>query len=256
MLKATSTSIETTWKKWQENRDPEAGNDLVRQYQSLVDYHVQRIAAHLPKNVSKQDIKSLGLMGLVDALEKFDFDRDLKFDTYASFRVRGAILDGLRKEDWLPRSIRDKAKQIETVTEEMEQQLNRTPTSEEVAKKVNMTPEEVEMVVKDSLFSNIMSIEDKGHYGDENKEGIGYTVPDQKELSPDQAIIKQENVKELAEAVKNLNEKEQLVVSLFYEQDLTLTEIGEILHLSTSRISQIHSRAIFKLKNELENSIR
>lgn len=139
----TRTDEQKYWEKWINSRDTEAGDMLVKKYMPLVSYHVQRISVGLPRNVSREDIKSLGLMGLLDALQKFDPSRDLKFDTYASFRVRGAILDGLRKEDWLPRSTRDRAKKIEAKTVEMEQSLLRHVTADEVAASLEMTPEEV-----------------------------------------------------------------------------------------------------------------
>jgi RNA polymerase sigma factor FliA len=244
----------TLWKKWQKEKDQDAGNELVKYYMPLVHYQVNRISAHLPKSVSKQEITSLAFMGLVDALEKFDMDRDLKFDTYASFRIRGAIIDGLRKEDWLPRSVRDKAKRIENATSVLEQKLNRKPTTEEIAKEVGMSLVEVEEVLKDYLFANILSIEEKVNDEDEsNKEGIGYVLADEHARLPENELIQKEKIKELIEAIKKLNEKEQLVISLFYDKELTLTEIGEVLGLSTSRISQIHSKAIIKLRDIISN---
>jgi RNA polymerase sigma factor FliA len=246
--------FQALWKKWQKNRDQQAGNELVSHYMPLVEYHVRRVVSHLPKSVSKQEVTSLGLMGLVDALEKFNSDRDLKFDTYASFRIRGAIIDGLRKEDWLPRSVREKAKQIEKATLTLEQNLNRKPSSKEIAKELDITEHEVDEVIKDSLFANMLSIDEKvDDESDSNSEGIGFTLPDKQVVLPEQQLVQKEKVEELAVAITKLNEKEQLVISLFYHQELTLTEIGDVLGLTTSRISQIHSRAIVKLKDILSN---
>ncbi|KGX88613.1 FliA/WhiG family RNA polymerase sigma factor [Pontibacillus marinus] len=242
------------WEKWEQERDSETANELVRNYMHLVHYHVHRISAHLPQNVNKEDIKSLGLIGLYDAIEKFDLSRDLKFDTYASFRIRGAIIDGLRKEDWLPRSVRDKSKKIETTAEMLEQRLQRAPTSEEIANEIDSTEQEVEQVMKDTLFANVLSMEEKPKdTKSEHKEGIGYSIPDNSSKNPDFQMMKGEDYKELAEGIKQLNEKEQLVISLFYNEELTLTEIGQVLELTTSRISQIHARALFKLRKILEN---
>ncbi|WP_101843906.1 FliA/WhiG family RNA polymerase sigma factor [Halobacillus sp. Marseille-P3879] len=240
------------WEKWVNDGNSDAVNELVQVYDYLVSFHVQRISAHLPKSVCKDDVRSLGLLGLYDALRKFDVNRDLKFDTYASFRIRGSIIDGLRKEDWLPRSVRDKSKKVEAAAEELEQHYKRPPTSGEVAEKTSMSKREVEEVMKDTLFANVLSMEEKPKEGkEEHKEGIGYSIPDQGALSPTERIIQKENYQELAEQIKNLNEKEQLVVSLFYTKELTLTEIGEIMELTTSRISQIHARALFKLRHSL-----
>ncbi|GGF10846.1 RNA polymerase sigma-D factor [Halobacillus andaensis] len=255
-MRSSMSTEKELWEQWVNEGSSEAANELVHAYDYLVSFHVQRISAHLPKSVSKEDVRSLGLLGLYDALRKFDISRDLKFDTYASFRIRGSIIDGLRKEDWLPRSVRDKSKKIESAAEELEQYYKRPPTSEEIAQKTGMTRLEVEEVTKDSLFANVLSMEDKPKEGkEEHKEGIGYTIPDQAALSPADQIVQKENYQELAKQIEQLNEKEQLVVSLFYTKELTLTEIGEILELTTSRISQIHAKAIFKLRHSLEDIV-
>jgi RNA polymerase sigma factor for flagellar operon FliA len=244
--------VESFWNSWICNKDNKSANQLVEHYLYLVDYHAQRIAIHLPKNVSKDDIRSLGLYGLYDALQKFDITRDLKFDTYASFRIRGAIIDGLRKEDWLPRSTRDKAKKIERAIQELEQQNYREPTAKEVAKHLGVQAHEVESIIKDSLFANLLSIEEKpSKYQDDLNEGIGYNLPDDMQMSPEDSVVTEENYQELAESITKLNKNEQLVISLFYHEELTFTEIGHVLSLTTSRISQIHKQAIFKLRKVL-----
>lgn len=238
------------WQRWINTKDPQAGDSLIRLYMPLVSYHVQRISVGLPKNVNREDVKSYGLMGLYDALEKFDLSRDLKFDTYASFRIRGAIIDGLRKEDWLPRSLREKNKKIEAAIERLEQKYMRNVTVEEIAAEVGMTEEEVNNVITEGFFANILSI-DENNKDSEEKEGISYSIRDKNTLTPEEHTVKEELYKELAKTIGELNEKEQLVVSLFYKEELTLTEIGQVLGLSTSRISQIHSKALFKLRSSL-----
>jgi RNA polymerase sigma factor for flagellar operon FliA len=241
----------TYWAKWVDSRDAQAGNFLVKRYMPLVSYHVQRISVNLPKSVSRDDIRSLGMMGLYDALEKFDPKRDLKFDTYASFRIRGAILDGLRKEDWLPRSTREKAKKIEAAIERLEQRLMRNATAAEVAGEVQMGEEEVYSVMNEHFYANVLSIDEQP--GDsEDKEGGSFAIKDDKAVIPEEKVLKNEILEEMAERISQLNEKEQLVISLFYKEELTLTEIGEVMGLSTSRISQIHTKAIFKLRQSLE----
>lgn len=240
------------WDDWITKKSGEAANELISNYMYLVNYHTERISSHLPSNVSKDDIKSFGLLGLYDALKKFDIRRDLKFDTYASFRVKGSIIDGLRKEDWLPRSIREKAKKIEHASENFEQKNQRKATANEIAATTGMTIEEVETTIRDSLFGNILSIEEKSkRNSNEMKEGIGYSIPDDSAILPDRNILQNEIMEELMEGIKTLNEKEQLVISLFYNEELTFTEIGEIIGLTTSRISQIHKKAIFKLRKTL-----
>ncbi|WP_188206499.1 FliA/WhiG family RNA polymerase sigma factor [Alkalibacillus aidingensis] len=251
-MKVATTSLSTLWNKWQSQKDQEAGNLLVEHYMPLVDYQVNRIHTHLPSNVDKQDVRSLAFMGLVDALEKFDTKRDLKFDTYASFRIKGAIIDGLRKEDWLPRSVRDKSKEIDKAYEALEQSLQREPSIQEIAEKVGLAQDEVSEVIKDTLFANVLSIEEKTNdHHDDHRESLSHTIPDQDQLQPDEQFELNENIDELVNKIKNLNENEQLVISLFYKEELTLTEIGEVLGLSTSRVSQIHSKSIAKLQKLL-----
>ncbi|HHW38905.1 MAG TPA: FliA/WhiG family RNA polymerase sigma factor [Bacillales bacterium] len=238
------------WQKWINTRDPQAGDSLIRLYMPLVSYHVQRISVGLPRNVNREDVKSYGLMGLYDALEKFDLSRDLKFDTYASFRIRGAILDGLRKEDWLPRSLREKNKKIEASIERLEQRFMRTVTVEEIAAEVELTEEEVNNVITEGFFAAILSMDESNKDSDE-KEGLSFSIRDKNSLTPEEHAVKEELYDDLANAISALNDKEQLVISLFYHEELTLTEIGQVLGLSTSRISQIHSKALFKLRSSL-----
>lgn len=250
MTKIAENEDQIYWDKWTKEKDPQAADVLVRKYMPLVSYHVQRIAVTLPKSVNKDDLMSLGLFGLFDALKKFDLSRDLKFDTYASFRVRGAILDGLRKEDMLPRSMREKAKKIEAVIGKLEQKLMRHVTAADIATELEMSVEDVHSIVSESFFANVLSINE--HLQDEDdKDSMQIALKDEKTKTPEEQVLKQELYFQLKEALTQLNEKEQLVMSLFYHDELTLTEIGHVMGLSTSRISQIHSKAIFKLKMNL-----
>lgn len=251
MTTSSALNLTSMWKKWQEHHDVEAADELIKEYMPIVDYHVSRMAAGLPSSVSKDDLKSHGLMGLYDALTKFDVSRDLKFDTYASFRVKGAILDGLRKEDWLPRSMREKAKKIEATAEQLEQQYQRNVSAEEVAQALEMDEKEVLTIQQESLVSNLLSMDEEAKDGN-NDERLSYTIEDKNVPSPEQTYIKEEWLDEMVDEIKELNEKEQYVLSLFYQDELTLTEIGLVLNLSTSRISQIHSRALFKLRHVMQ----
>jgi len=216
----------------------------------LVHYHVQRIAIGLPKNVNRDDLISLGLVGLYDALEKFDYERELKFDTYASFRIRGAILDGLRKEDWLSRSAREKAKKIEAASERLEQKHLRTVTPKEIAAELGLSEEEVIQTMNEGFFANVLSVEEQPKDLEE-QENQSFSLKDEKMLTPEEDVLREELYRELLSGIEQLNEKEQLVLSLFYKEELTFTEIGQVLSLSTSRISQIHSKALFKMRNIL-----
>lgn len=251
MSDATVFDEEKLWQKWIHEKDSESADALIRLYMPLVQYHVSRIFSSLPRNVNKDDLMSHGLLGLYDALEKFDPERDLKFDTYASFRIRGAILDGLRKEDWLPRSMREKAKKIDAAIEKLEQKLGRYVTSAEVASELNLPEEEVMQIMSESFFANMLSIDEKTNDSD-REETFKSTIEDKNSPTPEEQILKDSVREELENVIKSLNEKEQLVISLFYFEELTLTEIGQVLDLSTSRISQIHSKAIFRLQQVLK----
>jgi len=192
---------------------------------------------------------SLGLQGLFDALTKFDTSRDLKFETYASFRIRGTIIDGLRKEDWLSRSSRDRSKKLKNEIEKLEQQIMRHATPEEVAEHLGVTVDEVYQTMHEQYFSNVLSIDERIQDNDEES-NQSFILKDDAD-TPEQKVIMDELVGDLATKIKKLNKNEQLVLNLFYTEELTLTEIGVILSLSTSRISQIHSRALFKLRELL-----
>ncbi|MCY7715263.1 MULTISPECIES: FliA/WhiG family RNA polymerase sigma factor [Bacillus] len=243
------------WARWKEWRDPAAGDDLMRRYMPLVTYHVGRISIGLPKSVHKEDLISLGMLGLYDALEKFDPGRDLKFDTYASFRIRGAIIDGLRKEDWLPRTSREKTKKVEAAIEKLEQRYLRNVTPTEVAEELGMSEQDVVTTMNEGFFANLLSIDEKLH-DQEDGENVQVMIRDEKTVTPEEKMLKDELIEQLAEKMTELSEKEKLVISLFYKEELTLTEIGQVLNLSTSRISQIHSKALFKLKHLLDKAIQ
>ncbi|MRX70618.1 FliA/WhiG family RNA polymerase sigma factor [Bacillus lacus] len=242
------------WEKWTATRDSEAGDYLIQRYMPLVSYHVQRISIGLPKSVIKDELMSLGMYGLYDALKKFDPGRDLKFDTYASFRIRGTIIDGLRKEDWLPRSSREKAKKIDAAIEKLEQKHLRNVTPREIAAELRMSEEDVVCIVNEGFFANVLSIDDQLLDHDES-DHPGMMIKDEKAVTPEDKLLKDELLMQLSEVIEELSEKEQLVISLFYKEELTLTEIGQVMELSTSRISQIHSKALFKLRRILEKAV-
>jgi RNA polymerase sigma factor FliA len=242
------------WYLWRTTKDPDAADALIRYYEPIVQYHVNRIRVNLPKHIHVDDLFSNGYMGLYDALQKFDAKRDLKFDTYASFRVRGAILDGLRKEDRMPRSLREKSKRVEATIEQLEQEQMRSITLDEVAEALDMLPEEVGRVLNEGFLSTILSLDDEAHRNDQS-DPVRNQVREKKQAEPEFSLLKKESIAMLVDHLLNLNEKEQLVISLFYYEELTLTEIGQVMGISTSRVSQIHSKALFKLKKGLSEPI-
>lgn len=247
-----SSQINMLWQKWQEENSQALANQLIEHYQYLVHYHVDRVAHYIPASFDKKDLFSLGLMGLFDALHKFEPKRNLKFDTYATIRIHGSIMDGLRKEDWLPRRLREKSKQVEKTESILEQRLGYKPMPEEIAKHLNWTTEEVETIIADTLYANLLSTdapvqEEEG----QQPSHAGDLVKDEGTPAPIEEVLRKEKQAELVEALKQLNEREQLVISLHYMEELTLTEIGQVMEVTTSRVSQIHKRAMIKLKDLL-----
>lgn len=246
-LKWTEEDLDN-WRQWKHEKDREAGNYLVYKYEALVDYVVHRMSISLPQNVDKDDLKSLGYNGLLDAFEKFELERGLQFETYASWRIKGAIIDGLRQIDWLPRSIREKSKKIEEALSTLEQEKLRTVSDKEISDYLNIPVDEIQQVLVSASLSTMLSI-DEPVYDDEDQQIGRYNMIQNDDVdSPDSHIEKQHIKETLAQAIEKLSEKEQLVISLFYFEEMNLTEIAEILSLSTSRISQIHSKAMLKLK--------
>ncbi len=242
------------WQRWFNEEDEEAVNELLVLYQPLVHYHVQRISVGLPKKIDDSELHSHGMMGLYDALLKFDTSRDLQFDTYASFRVKGAILDGLRKEDWMPRTMRERSKQIESAFSRLEQACMRSVTTEEVAEELGLPLNDVLDTIAGDMRAHILSIDEAFHDDDQN-ESFAHVIEDQDQKRPDDNVIEQEIYQDIGQMIQSLNRNEQLVVSLFYNEELTLTEIGRVLDLSTSRISQIHSKALLKLKELMTHEL-
>lgn len=250
MANALTDDEKLLWQKWSDARDQEAGNTLIHKYLPLVHFHVQRISVGLPKNVGKDDLISLGMIGLFDAVERFDPNRDLKFDTYASFRIRGAIIDGLRKEDWLPRSTRERAKKVEAASEILMQKYGRQATPAEIAAALETSEDEVYKTMTEYFYASVLSIDDTSYDSEQMDNPI--FIKDENRPTPEEHLTMEERIVELAKGIEELSEKEQMVISLFYQEELTLTEIGQVMKLSTSRISQIHAKALYKLKEYLQ----
>jgi RNA polymerase sigma factor for flagellar operon FliA len=236
------------WKKWKEEKDQEAGNAIVSKYLPLVDYVVHRLSISLPQTVQKDDLRSFGFNGLLDAIEKFDLDRGLQFETYASWRIKGAIIDGLRQNDWIPRSVRDKVRKIEEAYSILEQEKLRSITDQEVSQYLGMSEEEVNRVIVDASISTIASIDEPIYDEEDHQIGRYNMIKNVNAESPDDHIHQQFVKDTLAVVIDRLPEKEKVVVSLVYFEEMNLTEIAEILSLSTSRISQLHSKALVRLK--------
>ncbi|WP_270180444.1 FliA/WhiG family RNA polymerase sigma factor [Alkalihalobacillus sp. CinArs1] len=239
------------WKAWKNERNEAAGNYLVSFYRPLVDYAVKRYMAALPSSVHHDDISSFAYNGLLDAIDKFELERDLKFETYANWRIKGAIIDGLRQNDWVPRSVRDKARKIEEAYALLEQENQKSCTDEQVAKHLGMSVVEVQQTIQDASLSIMISV-DEPVYEEDQQQIERYNVIENERADSPEKHIHEHFIKEiLTETIDRLPEKEKLVISLVYFEELTLTEIAKILKLSTSRVSQLHSKALLRMKGSL-----
>lgn len=237
------------WKLWREEGSLEAKQALIETYLPLVDYVSNRLSIGLPKNVSKEDLASYGIMGLIDAIEKFDYQRGLQFETYGSWRIRGAMIDALRQGDWVPRSVREKAKKIEDAYQKLEQLYLRSVTDAEISEYLQVSEAEFHQMVQDIAVTTVCSIDDP--IREEDSETRLSLLIDEKAKNPESKINEFFLKETLAKAIERLTEKERTVVSLFYFEELSLSEIAEVMNLSPSRISQLHSKAILRLRGSL-----
>lgn len=250
--KSSSSVIDILWEQWKVHGDPEAKKKLIEHYLHIVDYVSSRLAVGLPKNVSKDDLVSNGVMGLIDAIEKFDHKRGLQFQTYASWRVRGAILDSLRQSDWVPRSVREKAKKIEDAYQQLEQKHLRSVNDHEISEYLNVSEQEFQTMLQDVAVMSLYSLEDP--IREEESETRMSVLVDDKAKNPDRKVNEFYLRETLAGGLEKLTVKERTVVSLLYYEDLSLGEIAEVMSLSPSRISQLHSKAILRLRGTLEKN--
>lgn len=237
------------WRKWKTEKDIEAKKQLIEQYLPLVDYVKSRMAIGLPKTVSKDDLYSNGVMGLIDAIEKFDYERGLQFETYASWRIRGSIIDGLRQGDWVPRSVRDKAKRIEEAYQLLEQKYLRSVSDAEISAYLNVSENDYNVMLQEIAVTTICSLEDP--IREEESETRLSLLVDEKAKNPDYKVHEFYLKESLMKGIERLTPKERTVVSLFYYEELSLSEIAEVMSLSPSRISQLHSKAILRLRGAL-----
>jgi RNA polymerase sigma factor FliA len=240
------------WKNFVKTNDQKIRDYFVIKYAPLVKYVAGKISMSMPQNVEFEDLIAYGIFGLIDAINKFDPSRGIKFKTYAMTRVRGAIFDELRSIDWVPRSIRQKAKQIELVISELENKLGRTVEDEEIAKEMGVTGEEFQILLNKLTGASILSLNDIWYLGDDSDElSIIETLEAPENMNPDILIEKEEIRDHIVDAIKKLPDKEKKVIVLYYYEDLTLKEIGAVLDVTESRVSQLHTKAIMRLRGRL-----
>ncbi len=226
-------------------------DEIIIEYAPLVKYIAQKIASRLPSNIELDDLISCGVIGLMDAIEKFDPSRDNKFKTYAEFRIRGAILDELRAQDWVPRSIREKAKVIEKAYSKLEANLGRPASDEEMCAELKMTQDEFYDLLNKAKSISLLNIDDSASFNKGDKKLISEIVEDHRALNPYIAVAQKDSREKIKEGIMTLPEKQRLVLSLYYYEDLNLKEIGQVLDVTESRVSQLHTQAILKLKTKL-----
>jgi RNA polymerase sigma factor for flagellar operon FliA len=249
--------VNELWRTFRRTGDQALRDRLILMYAPIVKYVAGRLGSGLPAHVDEGDLVSYGLLGLISAIERYDPDRDVKFETYAIARIKGSILDELRALDWVPRSVRSRARQIERAMAELEAKLGHAPSDEELAKKVGISVEELEDSLTDISRSSIAALDElwtiSGSGGDQV--ALIDTIEDTQGPEPQSAFAQTELREMVADAITSLPEREKLVITLYYYEDLTLREIGEVLGVTESRVSQLHTKAILRLKARLSGSV-
>jgi RNA polymerase sigma factor for flagellar operon FliA len=245
---------EELWIQYRKKRDPKIREAFIKQYAPLVKYVAGKVAVGMPHNVEFDDLVGFGVFGLLDAIDKFDPDKNVKFKTYAVTRIRGAIFDELRSIDWVPRSVRQKTREVEEAIGTLEAQLGRTATDQEIAGAMGMDEAEYLKTIMKISVTSILSLDDMWFSGDENdKVSIGDNIESPSSLNPDVVVEKDEIRRVIVEAINDLPEKEKKILVLYYYEDLTLKEIGQVLEVTESRVSQLHTKAILRLRSKLTN---
>ncbi|HZA90864.1 MAG TPA: RNA polymerase sigma factor WhiG [Solirubrobacterales bacterium] len=244
------------WRRCKEEEDERARERLVVAYSPLVKYVAGRMASGLPSHVEEGDLISYGLLGLIGSIERYDPDREIKFETFAVSRIRGAIIDELRSLDWVPRSVRARAREIERVHAKFERNMQRPPTEEEMADELDMEVGEFRAALLEIANSSILALDDLWTVADPNGGQISLldTISDPSAVDPQEEIDTNEVKQRLADAIEGLPDRERLVIALYYYENLTLREIGEVLGVTESRVSQLHTKAVLGLRGNLQTA--
>lgn len=242
------------WIEYKKTGNAEIREKLILKYAPLVKYVAGKVAIGMPKKIEFDDLVGYGIFGLLDAIDKFDPARKTKFKTYAITRIRGAIFDELRSIDWVPRTVRQKAKQLDKVLTELEDQLERTPTDEEIAQALEISEKELQKLYLSLSSTTIHSFNDPIYSDDSDGEQatVVNTIEASSGYNPEMISEKEEIKKMIGQIIEELSDKEKQVLILYYYEDLTLKEIGQVLQVTESRVSQLHTKAIFKLKAKLK----
>jgi RNA polymerase sigma factor for flagellar operon FliA len=247
--------IQRMWRMYKETDCQDTRDKLIIHYAPLVKYIASRISASLPQSVDQADLVSYGIFGLIDAIEKYDTSREIKFETYAINRIKGAIIDELRALDWVPRSVRYRARELERVYYELENTLRRVPTDKEVATAMGITIEEHNELLSQLSYTSVLALEELWSVGEkDDKVSLIDSIEDTSSPDPAQSFEFEEIKDILADAIRKLPEREKTVIALYYYDGLTLREIGEILGVTESRVSQLHTKAVLRLKAKMRSA--
>jgi RNA polymerase sigma factor for flagellar operon FliA len=245
------------WRRYKGSGDDRARERLVVAYAPLVKYVAGRMSSGLPAHVEEADLISYGLGGLISAIERFDLSREIKFETYAITRIRGAIIDELRTLDWVPRSVRARAREIERANQRLEAKLQRAPTDEEMAKELGIPLSDFNDSLVQISRSTIVALDELWTTNDSGGDAVSLldTLPDRGAPNPEQVVDQAELRDRIADAIAALPEREKLVIALYYYENLTLREIGEVLGVTESRVSQLHTKAVLRLRSKLQSEL-
>ncbi|MDZ4654570.1 MAG: RNA polymerase sigma factor WhiG [Coriobacteriia bacterium] len=253
MRQDPKTDVSAYWATYKESGDPDARETLILNYSPLVKYVAGRLSSNLPQTVDTSDLISYGVFGLIDAIEKFDPGRGIKFETYAIARIKGAIIDELRAMDWVPRSVRARSREIEQAYITLENRLKRVPSDTEVAREMGVSARQLQDVLTKLSYTSVISFEELWT-GGQDKDDKGNVLGSIKDKSAEDPVQMFENVelKEiLSSAIDRLPDREKTVIALYYYEGLTLKEIGAVLGVTESRVSQLHTKAVLRLRARL-----
>lgn len=251
----SAAALAQLWRDYKTRAQPELRDQLILHYSPLVKYVAGRVGVGLPSNIDQSDLVSYGIFGLIDAIEKFDLERAIKFETYAISRIRGAIIDELRSIDWIPRSVRSKARDVERAYSTLEAKLQRSPSEPEVAAELGVPVESLRKIFSQVSFVNVVALDELLHSGGErgDKSTLGDSLADPRADDPVSLFENEETRYILADSVAALPEREKIVVTLYYYEGLTLNEIGQVLGVTESRACQLHTKAVLQLRAKMSD---
>jgi RNA polymerase sigma factor for flagellar operon FliA len=253
----TPADLGDIWRTYKATGRQDLRDRLILTYAPLVKYVAGRLGTGLPAHVEEGDLVSYGLLGLIGAIERYEPDRDVKFETYAIARIKGSIIDELRSLDWVPRSVRSRAREIERAMVELENRLRRAPTDEEIATEVGISRQEFDDNLTQISRSSVAALDELWTISSSGGDTVSLidTIEDPHADDPSHAMARTEVREQLADAIARLPERERLVISLYYYEELTLREIGEVLGVTESRVSQLHTKAVLRLKVRLQGAL-